>query len=41
VAFAATESLWAALHSGDRLSLDIAAVGTANPGSDLTLIIRL
>ncbi len=30
-----------ALHAGDRLSLDVAGVGTTSPGSDLTLIIRL
>ena len=29
------------LQSGDLLSVDTAAVGTINPGSDLTLIIRL
>ncbi|HVW87372.1 MAG TPA: hypothetical protein VHB50_21950, partial [Bryobacteraceae bacterium] len=29
------------LHAGDQLSLDVAGVGTTNPGSDLTLIMRL
>ncbi len=29
------------LAAGDRLSLDVTGVGTANPGSDLTVIIRL
>lgn len=29
------------LNAGDRLSLDVTGVGTANPGSDLTVIIRL
>ena len=29
------------LRGGDRLSLDVAGVGTGNPGSDLTVIIRL
>jgi hypothetical protein len=29
------------LHSGDRLSLDVVGVGTNNPGSDLTLVMRL
>ena len=31
----------APLRSGDRLSLDVAGVGTTNPGGDLTLIVRL
>jgi hypothetical protein len=30
-----------ALTAGDQLSLDITGVGTSNPGSDLTVIIRL
>ena len=30
-----------ALHGGDLLTLDITAVGTTYPGSDLTLVIRL
>jgi Putative phage tail protein len=30
-----------ALTAGDQLSLDVTGVGTANPGSDLTVIIRL
>ena len=29
------------LRAGDQLSLDVAGVGTINPGSDLTLVIRL
>jgi hypothetical protein len=29
------------LNPGDQLSLDVTGVGTANPGSDLTVIIRL
>ena len=29
------------LHDGDILTLDVTAVGTINPGSDLSLIIRL
>jgi hypothetical protein len=29
------------LNPGDRLSLDVTGVGTANPGSDLTVIMRL
>src|SRR6185312_6389066 len=29
------------LNAGDRLSLDVTGVGTANPGSDLTVIVRL
>jgi hypothetical protein len=29
------------LSPGDRLSLDVTGVGTANPGSDLTVIVRL
>jgi hypothetical protein len=29
------------LHAGDQLSLDVTGVGTTNPGSDLTLIMRL
>ncbi len=29
------------LHPGDLLSVDVVAVGTINPGSDLTLVIRL
>ena len=29
------------LRAGDQLSLDVTAVGTTSPGSDLTLIIRL
>ena len=29
------------LRAGDRLSLDVAGVGTTNPGSDLTLIVRV
>jgi hypothetical protein len=29
------------LNEGDRLSLDVTGVGTADPGSDLTVIIRL
>ncbi len=31
----------AALAAGDRLSLDVSGVGTGNPGSDLTVIVRL
>lgn len=31
----------AALRSGDQLNLSIAGVGTATPGSGLTVIIRL
>ncbi len=30
-----------ALRAGDLLSLDVTGVGTANPGSDLTFILRL
>jgi hypothetical protein len=30
-----------AVNAGDRLSLDVTGVGTANPGSDLTVIVRL
>jgi hypothetical protein len=30
-----------ALMAGDQLSLDVTGVGTTNPGSDLTLIVRL
>jgi Putative phage tail protein len=30
-----------ALRAGDHLSLDVAGVGTTNPGSDLTVIMRL
>jgi len=29
------------LNAGDRLSLDVTGVGTSNPGSDLTVMIRL
>ncbi|HVW08250.1 MAG TPA: phage tail protein [Bryobacteraceae bacterium] len=29
------------LSAGDRLSLDVSGVGTTNPGSDLTVIVRL
>ena len=29
------------LHAGDQLSLDVIGVGTTNPGSDLTLVMRL
>jgi hypothetical protein len=29
------------LHAGDQLSLDVVGVGTTNPGSDLTLVMRL
>jgi hypothetical protein len=29
------------LRAGDQLSLDVAGVGTTNPGSDLTMIMRL
>jgi hypothetical protein len=29
------------LRAGDRLSLDITGVGINNPGTDLTIIIRL
>jgi hypothetical protein len=30
-----------ALRAGDLLSLDVTGVGTTNPGSDLTFILRL
>ena len=30
-----------AFHAGDQLSLDVTGVGTSNPGSDLTVIVRL
>jgi hypothetical protein len=30
-----------AFTAGDQLSLDVTGVGTTNPGSDLTVIIRL
>jgi hypothetical protein len=30
-----------ALHAGDLVSLDVTGVGTTNPGSDLTLVMRL
>ena len=30
-----------ALNAGDQLSLDVDGVGTTNPGSDLTVIMRL
>jgi hypothetical protein len=29
------------LRAGDQLSLDVSGVGTTNPGSDLTVIMRL
>ena len=29
------------VHAGDQLSLDVTGVGTSNPGSDLTVVIRL
>lgn len=29
------------VHAGDQLSLDVTGVGTSNPGSDLTVIVRL
>jgi hypothetical protein len=29
------------MHAGDLLSMDVTGVGTTNPGSDLTLVVRL